>query len=137
MLILKVECIIIVNYLQKLHTGPDFRFSNIGYNFLISGDGNVYECRGWYKQGAHTSGYNRGSIGISIIGNFNNKLPNIKQISDVLTLIAQGNELKILANDYEIFAAAQLKNTISPGYAFMKLIKTWPHSSQLSSHLTK
>lgn len=133
MIISKDECISNVQYLQKLHIGPDFRFSDIGFNFLIGGDGNIYECRGWYIQGAHTSGYNRGSIGIGFIGNFNNKLPNNKQIAAGLALIAQGNELKLLANDYTIFGASQLRNTMSPGNKFMELIKTWPHSSQSSS----
>ena len=30
------------------------KFSDIGYNFLIGGNGDVYEGRGWDKQGAHT-----------------------------------------------------------------------------------
>lgn len=54
--------------MQKLHLGRDFNFADIGYNFMIGGDGNIYEGRGWHKQGAHTSGYNRGSIGIAYIG---------------------------------------------------------------------
>ena len=33
-------------------------FDDIGYNFLIGGDGIVYEGRGWNKQGAHTKGNN-------------------------------------------------------------------------------
>lgn len=49
------------------------QWNDIGYNFLIGGDGNVYEGRGWGKHGAHSSPYNSKSIGICIIGNFTSK----------------------------------------------------------------
>jgi hypothetical protein len=31
---------------------------DIGYSFLVGGDGNVYEGRGWDEIGAHTGGFN-------------------------------------------------------------------------------
>ena len=31
-------------------------WDDIGYNFMIGGDGAVYEGRGWDSQGAHTKG---------------------------------------------------------------------------------
>ena len=42
--------------------------------FLIGGDGNVYEGVGWMKEGAHTYGYNKKSVGLAFIGNFQGKL---------------------------------------------------------------
>ncbi len=35
---------------------PGRKYCDIGYNFLIGGDGNVYEGRGWDRQGSHTIG---------------------------------------------------------------------------------
>ena len=46
---------------------------DIGYSFLVGGDGNVYEGRGWDEIGAHTGGFNsvvRGAIGAHT-GGFN------------------------------------------------------------------
>lgn len=45
-------------------------WDDIGYNFLVGGDGNVYEGRDWDRLGAHTLGYNVRSIGIAFIGTF-------------------------------------------------------------------
>lgn len=48
-------------------------WSDIGYNFVIGEDGNVYEGRGWGKKGAHSIPFNSKSIGICIIGNYSSK----------------------------------------------------------------
>ena len=36
----------------------DQGWNDIGYSFLIGGDGLMYEGRGWNIQGAHTLNYN-------------------------------------------------------------------------------
>jgi N-acetylmuramoyl-L-alanine amidase len=46
------------------------RWPDIGYNFLVGEDGNVYEGRGWDAVGAHAVPYNSNSIGICVIGDF-------------------------------------------------------------------
>ena len=43
---------------------------DIGYNFLIGGDGAVYEGVGWNNVGTHTVGYNDRAVAYSMIGNF-------------------------------------------------------------------
>jgi N-acetylmuramoyl-L-alanine amidase len=50
-------------------------WADIGYSFLMGGDGNLYEGRGFNVQGAHTSGYNSVGYGVSFIGDFTSKLP--------------------------------------------------------------
>ncbi len=40
-------------------------------SFLISGDGVVYEGRGWGVVGAHAKEHNFNSVGIAFMGNFN------------------------------------------------------------------
>ena len=49
-------------------------WSDIGYNFLVGEDGNIYEGRGWMKRGAHAPDYNSESIGICVIGDFTSKM---------------------------------------------------------------
>lgn len=52
-------------------------WNDIGYNFVVGEDGNVYEGRGWGTHGAHSTSYNSKSIGICIIGNFVGKLRRV------------------------------------------------------------
>lgn len=114
-----------------MHFNTQFNFSDIAYNFLIGGDGNVYEGRGWKDQGAHTSGYNRGSIGVAFIGNFVSKIPNETLIQAGFKLFNKGVRINALVRDYKIFAASQLRDTQSPGQAFFEVIKKWEHWSDI------
>lgn len=122
-------------------------WDDIAYNFLIGGDGCVYEGRGWDKQGAHTKGkrnlwnfllkfiifcalgYNKGSIGIAYIGTFISNLPNDKQLLAGKLLMEEGVRLRKLTSNYRIYAHRQLIPSESPGAAFYEIIKTWPHWS--------
>jgi peptidoglycan hydrolase-like amidase len=47
-------------------------FGDIGYNYLIDPNGNIYEGRDGGNEviGGHTTGFNTGSVGISVIGNY-------------------------------------------------------------------
>lgn len=47
-------------------------WGDIGYNYLIDRNGNIYEGRygGENVQGGHVYGYNRGSMGVAVIGNY-------------------------------------------------------------------
>ncbi len=53
-------------------------WGDIGYNFLIDPNGRVYEGRtgGRYVIGAHALQYNKGSVGVAMIGNFEQGDPN-------------------------------------------------------------
>ncbi len=46
---------------------------DVGYHFLISPTGTVYEGRSLFWEGAHVSGSNSGNIGIAFLGDFSNR----------------------------------------------------------------
>jgi len=69
------KALIIKQFDAKLFKEKCIGWDDIGYSFLIGGDGRVYEGRGWGYQGAHTFGFNSVSFGASFIGNFMQKLP--------------------------------------------------------------
>lgn len=100
---------------------------DIGYNFLVGGDGSAYYGRGWDYVGAHTKGYNKYSVGIAFIGTFNNDNPPRRQIEACQKLIKQGVVEGKLAKDYKLFAHRQLMSSLSPGDKVYDIIKEWPH----------
>ena len=65
-------------------------WGDIGYNYLIDKSGNVYEGRagGATTVGAHTAFYNVGTIGISLMGNFQREKPTKAQLQSLAILMA-------------------------------------------------
>jgi peptidoglycan recognition protein len=66
------DCAAVVRSVQNYHMDTN-GWSDIGYSFLVGGDGNVYEGRGWDTVGAHAPGYNSNSQGINFLGDFVSK----------------------------------------------------------------
>jgi N-acetylmuramoyl-L-alanine amidase len=118
--------VFIVRHVQTFHIESN-GWNDIGYSFLVGGDGNVYEGRGWDTEGAFAYGYNNRSIGIGFIGTFTVDLPVPKQILAGKQLIELGVTMGKISSDYKLLAHRQLSATESPGLAFFELIKTWPH----------
>ncbi|XP_030570292.1 peptidoglycan-recognition protein LC isoform X4 [Drosophila novamexicana] len=102
-------------------------WEQVGYNFMVGGDGRVYVGRGWDFIGAHTIKYNRSSIGIAFIGSFDKINATELQLRACQLLLADGVRLKKLTPDYKIYGHRQLLATQSPGDKLYNIIKTWPH----------
>ena len=45
-------------------------FLDIGYHFVIDGEGRIYEGRSLATHGAHVAGHNAGTLGIALMGNY-------------------------------------------------------------------
>jgi len=114
---------------QTFHI-ESFNWSDIGYNFLIGGDGRVYVGRSWDYVGAHSGpNYNSRSIGISFIGTFNSVIPSKAQLHAAQKLIELGVEDGKIASDYKLLGHRQVTETLSPGDALYSVIQKWPHWS--------
>lgn len=122
------QCVYRVRHIQQFHIESN-QWWDIGYNFLIGGDGAAYEGRGWTYEGAHTLGYNYLSIGVAFIGTFVAEAPSRLQIAAFEKLVAKGVNSSYISKDYKIVPASKLSGTESPGAAFVKLMETWPHYS--------
>jgi N-acetylmuramoyl-L-alanine amidase len=126
------KCSEIVRIIQLGHigkrgarTGTDI--VDIGYNFLIGGDGNVYEGRGWDVTSFHR--IPESVLGISFIGDFDKHELTYGQIEAAKELLALGVKLKKLSPSYILIAHSQTTLTKSPGKNVMEVIRTWPHWS--------
>jgi len=85
---------------RALHRGIN-GWIDIGYHFVIgngtlSSDGEVESGRPVWAVGAHTRGHNEGSIGICLVGNFNNTAPTSRQMTSLTEL------LRKLMSDYDL-----------------------------------
>lgn len=105
-------------------------FDDIGYNFLIGSDGNIYEGRGFDKAGAHTFGYNKKSVGIAFVGCWMRNLPPEVSLLQCKTLIEHLVVNGHVARDYKLVAHCQCIATQSPGRALYEEIQTWDHFSE-------
>ena len=71
---------------QNLHM--DGRgFSDVAYHFLIDSEGVIYEGRAINIRGAHVQGFNTGSVGIVLLGNFNDVQPTESQFDSLHALV--------------------------------------------------
>lgn len=101
---------------------------DIAFNFLIGGNGLIYNGRGWDAEGRHTKGFDANSMCIAIIGTFNYAEPPRMQLEAVQRLITEGIRLKKIASNYRLYGQGQLMPlTESPGRVAYELVKTWSH----------
>ncbi|RZC31797.1 Amidase 2 domain containing protein [Asbolus verrucosus] len=122
------ECSTIVAAIQNYHF--TLKKSDITYNFLIGGDGNVYVGRGWDV----VNPFRNQSIVISFIGNYLSDQLKEDMIDAAQMLLLQGVEFGKLAENYTIVCHNQTKATLSPGTNVYKIVKTWPHYSPDKIH---
>jgi N-acetylmuramoyl-L-alanine amidase len=104
------DCISIVRSIQI----QDPSLDDIAYNFLIGGDGNIYEGRGFNYEGQHTHNldateYNSIGIGIAFIGNYAATSPNSSQIELLNDFIRTFVEHELIAEDHIIVSQDDLK----------------------------
>ncbi|CAM9685358.1 peptidoglycan-recognition protein SC2-like [Lampetra fluviatilis] len=119
----EAACSARVRSIQNYHMDSN-GWSDIGYSFLVGGDGNVYEGRGWDRQGAHTSGYNT-HLAASFIGDFTSSKPVASAITAAKALITCAINKGKLKSSYRLIGHRQVGSTTCPGDALYNEIKTW------------
>ncbi|XP_074042823.1 peptidoglycan-recognition protein LA isoform X8 [Leptinotarsa decemlineata] len=107
------------------------RLDDICYNFLIGGDGNVFRGRGWNVVNCHK----KLSIGINLIGNFEEDTLNDTMIDSLKHLIERGVAWRKISNDYILIGHNQTTDTLSPGKNAYKVIKNFSHFSEKNMRL--
>uniref|UniRef100_T1J1Y3 Peptidoglycan-recognition protein n=1 Tax=Strigamia maritima TaxID=126957 RepID=T1J1Y3_STRMM len=101
-----------------------YRFLDFGYNFMIGGDGRVYEGRGWKRFGAHTTGFNY-DIGILFLGNFDDYRPPKRMIETAKSLLECGRERGVLQPGYSVYGHRDVGCTSCPGRYLYSEITRW------------
>ncbi len=99
--------------IQKLHFDQK-GYADVGYHFLVDEVGRVYEGRRINVRGAHTGGYNTGTVGVVLLGNFELAAPPEQQLG------AAKNLIRLMVGQYGITHLAghrdfQPDETVCPG----------------------
>jgi len=71
--------------IQQLHLERK-GFADIAYHFVIDDAGRIYEGRDLGVRGAHTGGHNTGTVGIVLLGNFQDAEPTPEQLDALRVL---------------------------------------------------
>ncbi|XP_012143502.2 peptidoglycan recognition protein S3 isoform X1 [Megachile rotundata] len=121
----KAQCTSRVESIRSYHMDV-LGWHDIGYSFVIGGDGNIYEGTGWNREGAHTYGYNKKSVGIAFIGNYQDKQASQKMLNAAHQLIACGKSQGVLRDDVRVLGGRQVVSLESPGRELYEQIQNWP-----------
>ncbi len=70
------------------------KWGDIGYNYIIAPDGSVFEGRAGGKKvvGAHAAKYNTGSVGIALLGNYQDEPLPGPMVQSLMALVADLSE---------------------------------------------
>ncbi|WP_055667328.1 N-acetylmuramoyl-L-alanine amidase [Desnuesiella massiliensis] len=77
-----------VKSIQEWHQGSSNGWADIGYHYLISVDGQIFEGRDINYQGAHVENNNQNKIGICCLGNYMSKPISGLQHNSLVKLLA-------------------------------------------------
>ncbi|KAG8176295.1 hypothetical protein JTE90_011279 [Oedothorax gibbosus] len=120
----KPQCMRNVQFLQDFHM-DNRGWSDIGYSFMVGGDGRIYEGIGWTETGAHSINFNTNSIGVAFIGDYSEAEPSKKMLDATLNLIECGVKKGYLTPTREIHGHRDVTCTKSPGDKLYAIIRKW------------
>ncbi|XP_065354666.1 peptidoglycan-recognition protein SC2-like [Calliphora vicina] len=100
---------------------------DIGYNYGIGGDANIYEGCGADVMGTHARGWNSKSYGIAFMGNYNNYSLTAAQIAKAKELIGWLVSQGYVAANYTLYGHRQVRATECPGSNLYNEIEKWNH----------
>lgn len=97
----------------------------IPYNFLIGGDGQTYEVRGWNHESGLSILPQQSSLVIGFIGNYTFIPPTDTQCTSALSIVNESMQRKKLHNSYQVFGLRNLSISHFDGEALFNRISKW------------
>lgn len=62
-------------------------WADIAYHYLIGKDGTIFEGRDIHARGVHVQGYNNGSVGVCLLGDFTRERPTPDQLTSTRLVV--------------------------------------------------
>lgn len=100
----------------------------VGYHYVILGDGTIVQCRKEDEVGAHaktTDGMNLKSIGVCLVGNFDEQTPNVEQLKSLAGLIAGIRARHITIPLDKVISHGEVAQTACAGKSLVSWVKTY------------
>ncbi|XP_026759339.1 peptidoglycan-recognition protein SC2-like isoform X3 [Galleria mellonella] len=130
----KYSCIQKMLDIQLDHLQRDF--GDIGPNFLLSGNGLLFEGRGANVIGAMVKSWNTKMISVMFMGDYRKDPISEAQFNHLNILLDVLLEKNVLRSDYTIYGNCQVSTqTISPGPNVMKNLHYLKHWNSSNSNL--
>ncbi|XP_049942927.1 peptidoglycan recognition protein 1-like [Schistocerca serialis cubense] len=114
------QCLPLVRELQALHLRRGY--SDVAYNFLVGGDGAVYEGRGWRVESPLAPAGLRPSLSLGLLGAASSPPPPAAQLAAARRLIRVGVDSGYVAANYTLLA-----ESLTDGDELVRELSTWPH----------
>ncbi|XP_034481147.1 peptidoglycan-recognition protein LD isoform X2 [Drosophila innubila] len=114
------NCAQLLNILQSGHLGE------LPYNFLMAGDCEAYEARGW----RYVSNYGRvpqkSSLVLAFVGDFSVRLPSDCQLETAEALLRESLRRKKLQPGYQLYALSNVSRGELDADALQHQLRQWP-----------
>jgi hypothetical protein len=111
----------VIRRIEKYHRN-ERHWCAIGYHFIVGRDAKVYEGRPAQYQGAHVLTENPNNLGISVIGDFQSKLPTTRQLY-ALRAFLNDERAKYHVAKSEVYGHRELHSSVCPGDALFGWLK--------------
>ena len=105
----------VIRRIERYHRN-ERHWAAIGYHFIVGRDAKIYEGRPARFQGAHVLSENPNNLGISVIGDFQTKLPTQRQLSALWAFLDDERD-KYRVGKSRTYGHRDLNKSICPGDA--------------------
>lgn len=122
----KYDCIKDVLEIQRDHQRRGW--NDIGPNFLVGGNGLVFEGRGANVIGAMVKSWNTIGVSVMFMGNYMNSEPTQVQFDNVKVLLEELVRKEVLRPDYTLYGACQVQGAVrTPGINLVEQLHNFEH----------
>ncbi|KAH8302254.1 hypothetical protein KR044_004512, partial [Drosophila immigrans] len=119
-----VECT--ENCAQLLHTLQQQHLGELPYNFLMAGDCEAYEARGWRYASGYGTLPQSSSLVLAFVGNFSQRLPSSCQLEMAAALLRESQRRRKLQPRYQLFALRNVSRSPWDADALQRELGLWP-----------
>jgi len=103
----------------------DRGWNGIGYHYVIVADGSIMMGRSFDRVGAHCRGHNQHSIGICVVGNYENDLSMTPGQEQSLVMVLNGLLSQFGLDANEVYGHRELGETACPGKHLFDWLCKW------------